>query len=246
MTPVVLLHAFPLDSRMWQPQVDVLSEKFSVIAPDLRGFGSAYPQLAGLHEISIDLAADDVVKLLDEQGIPKAWIGGISRGGYIAMSLARRYPDRLSGLMLLDTRAERTDDQEEQYWQQMLDGLNDEGMEFVAKAMKQRLFGPTALARRPELIQRVSEMIFSQKIDAVAAAARGMAARPYAKPALYRIKIPTLCVAGVEDGAFEATKEIARVISGARFIAVPDAGHLSNMERPDIVTEAIESFLLGR
>ena len=99
MTPVILLHAFPLDSRMWQQQVDALSGKFTVIAPDLCGFGTAYAELGGLQEIPIDLAAEGVVKLLDEKGFAKACIGGISRGGYIAMSLARRYPDRLAGLI---------------------------------------------------------------------------------------------------------------------------------------------------
>ena len=105
MTPVILIHAFPLDSRMWQQQVDVLSGKFKVIARDLRGFGTAYAELGALQEIPIDLAADDVVKLLDEKGFAKA------------------------GLMLWDTRATPADEKERQARQQMLDRLNAEGIE---------------------------------------------------------------------------------------------------------------------
>jgi len=245
MTPVILLHAFPLDSRMWQQQVDLLSGKFTVIAPDLRGFGTAYAELGALQEIPIDLAADDVVKLLDEKGFAKACIGGISRGGYIAMSLARRYPDRLAGLMLCDTRATPADEKERQARQQMLDRLNAEGIEVVMKMMKHHLFGPTALTLRPQFVQHVSEIILSQKVDAVAAAARGMESRPDARPALRDVKVPTLCIAGTEDSAFDSTRTIAQMIPGARFVEVPNACHLSNMERPDVFTVAVEKFLMG-
>ena len=228
---------------MWQQQVNVLSGKFTVIAPDLRGFGTAYAELGGLQEISIDLAADDVVKLLDEKGFAKACIGGLSRGGYIAMSLARRYPDRLAGLMLCDTRATPADEQERKGRQQMLDRLEAEGLEVVVKMMKRHLFGPTALTSRPEFVQHVSEIILSQKVDAVAAAARGMESRPDARPALRDVKVPTLCIAGAEDSAFVSTQTIAEMIPGARFVEVPKACHLSAMESPDVFTEAVEKFL---
>ena len=195
-------------------------------------------------EIQIDLAADDFVKLLDEKGFAKACIGGISRGGYIAMSLARRYPDRLAGLMLWDTRATPADEKERQARQQMLDRLNAEGIEVVLKMMKHHLFGPTALTLRPQFVQHVSDIILSQKVDAVAAAARGMESRPDARPALRDVKVPTLCIAGTEDSAFDSTRTIAQIIPGARFVAVPNACHLSNMERPDVFTEAVEKFLM--
>jgi len=195
---------------MWQQQVDALSEKFTVIAPDPRGFGTAYAELGDLQEISIDLAADGVVKLLDEKGFAKAWIGGVSRGGYVAMSLARRYPVRLAGLMLCDTRATPADEQERQARQQMVDRLNAEGIEVVLKMMKHHLFGPTALTLRPEFVRHVSEIILSQNADAVAAAALAAWSRaPMRDPLCVMSKCPP-CVSRARKTARLRSHEPSR------------------------------------
>ena len=72
-----------------------------------------------------------------------------------------------------------------------------------------------------------------------------MESRPDARPALRDVKVPTLCIAGTEDSAFDSTRTIAQMIPGARFVEVPNACHLSNMERPDVFTVAVEKFLMG-
>ncbi len=239
----VLLHAFPLDGRIWKQQALDLSDRFEIIVPDLRGFGTAYPQLGSLQELPIDTAAEDVVQLLDERGVAQAVIGGISRGGYIALSFARRYPKRLRGLMLFDTRATPADDKEKQTHFQMAERLTEEGIGFVPEQMKQRLFGPTALNERPDLVKQVSDIILSQHPDAVRAAAIGMANRPDARPGLAHISVPVLAVAGTEDGAFEDTRAIASAIPGAEFVQVDRAGHLCIMEQPGFVTETMRRFL---
>ncbi len=243
--PVVLLHAFPLDGRMWMRQARALADRYQVIVPDLRGFGAAYGQLNGLDEIPVDLAADDIAQLLEERKIDQAVIGGISRGGIIAMAFARRHPGRLRALILLDARAVPADEKEKQTWAQMTLALRWTGTSFVPEAMKNRLFGPTALRDQPGLIEEVNAIILSQKPDGVAAAARGMANRPDAQPWLAAIDVPTLAIAGAEDTAFVNTKAIADAVPGAAFHAIPDAGHLTNMERPEAVTGLMRDFLDG-
>src|SRR5258708_7497223 len=101
-TPFVLLHAFPLSSAMWLPQREGLAGRFRVITPDLRGFGGS---LLGKDEPSIDAMADDVDGLLRSKGLARAVIGGLSMGGYVAMALCRRHPERVQGLVLADTVA---------------------------------------------------------------------------------------------------------------------------------------------
>src|SRR6266545_3515972 len=101
-TPVVLLHAFPLDSRMWLPQVEALGG-YQAIVPDLRGFGAA--REAAVEVTSMDLLADDIAELLDERELERAVLCGLSMGGYVALAFARRHPERLGGLVLCDTRA---------------------------------------------------------------------------------------------------------------------------------------------
>src|SRR3954469_20533215 len=100
---VVLIHGFPMDLSMWEAQRGTLGSMYRVIAPDLRGHGrSAAPE--GIYPI--DEMADDVVEMLDALRITEpVVVGGLSMGGYVALSMAVRYPKRLRGLMLFNTRA---------------------------------------------------------------------------------------------------------------------------------------------
>src|SRR6266511_4080218 len=103
-TPVVLLHAFPLDSRMWLPQVEALGG-YQAIVPDLRGFGAA--REAAVEVTSMDLLADDIAELLDERELERAVLCGLSMGGYVALAFARRHPERLGGLVLCEATREQ-------------------------------------------------------------------------------------------------------------------------------------------
>ncbi len=101
---LLLIHGFPLDHRMWASQLASLGPHMRLIAPDLRGHGqSALPAGAA---VSMDQHADDLASLLDHLGIRKAAVAGLSMGGYVALALWRRHPDRIGALVLLDTRAE--------------------------------------------------------------------------------------------------------------------------------------------
>src|SRR5205085_11792550 len=98
-TPLVLLHAFPVDRRMWEAQVSALSDRFRVITPDFRGFGKSAP--AG--RFSIETLADDVHALLDAMNAAPAIVAGCSMGGYTLLALAKKYPSDLRALILVDT-----------------------------------------------------------------------------------------------------------------------------------------------
>src|SRR5207248_7684483 len=104
--PLVLLHAFPLDRRMWRPQLDGLSSAARVIAVDLPVFGHSTP---GHERLTVDHAAATLADFLSALKIDRAVLGGLSMGGYVALAFARRHPERLAGLVLADTRAEADD-----------------------------------------------------------------------------------------------------------------------------------------
>src|SRR5512139_2380809 len=105
--PVVLIHGFPLCRRMWEPQVEALAKAgFRVICPDLPGFGET-PPLPGT--VSMAEYADAVMALLDQLGIERAVVGGMSMGGYVLLNLAERYPQRLEAALYLVTRAAADD-----------------------------------------------------------------------------------------------------------------------------------------
>jgi pimeloyl-ACP methyl ester carboxylesterase len=244
-TPVVLLHAFPLDGRMWAPQAEALAGTgtYQVILPDLRGFGAAKEQV--VEEAGMDLLADDLARLLDERGLDRVVLGGLSLGGYVALAFVRRHADRLSGLLLLSTRAGADAEEARAKRLAMADRVLAEGNGFVPEVMLPRLLGPTTLKGRPELVQRVTSLIAEQDPRAVAAAQRGMAARPDSSDVLGSIAVPTLVVTGEEDkltGPDEG-RELAAGIPGARFLLVEQAGHLVNLERPEVVNEALLDFV---
>jgi pimeloyl-ACP methyl ester carboxylesterase len=224
--PLVLLHAFPVDSRMWRPQ-----KPFNAISPEILGIAS------------IDDAADHVARLLDQRGIDRAVVGGLSRGGYIALAFARRHPDRLSALVLCDTNAGLDDDQAKRGRYQMAERIGQEGIGFVPDIMLPRLLGDTSFRERAELVEEVRTWILDQDPGAVSAATIGMAERADSRPMLNSIKVPVLAIAGQQDSAHETTRAIAEGVRDGRFVSIPRAGHLSNLEQPEKFNAALRQFL---
>jgi pimeloyl-ACP methyl ester carboxylesterase len=242
-TPLVLLHAFPLDGRMWAPQVEALAGSYQLIVPDLRGFGAARDQ--AVPEAGMDLLADDVARLLDDRGLDRVVLGGLSLGGYVALAFMRRHAERVSGLVLLDTKATGDGEQARDDRLKMAERVLAEGNGFVPEAMLPRLLGQTSREHRPELVAKVAALIREQPPEAIAGAQRGMAARADTTDLLASIAVPTLVVTGEEDTVAgpEVGRELAAAVPGARFLLVEEAGHLSNLEQPEIVNEALLDFL---
>jgi pimeloyl-ACP methyl ester carboxylesterase len=242
-TPLVLLHAFPLDGRMWAPQVEALAGSYQVIVPDLRGFGAARDQAA--EEAGMDLLADDLARLLDDRGLDRVVLGGLAFGGYVALAFMRRHAERASGLVLLDTKATADGDQAREDRLTMAERVLAEGSGFVPEVMLPKLLGETSREHRPELVARVAELIREQTPEAIAGAQRGMAARSATTDVLASIKVPTLVMTGEEDSVTgpEVGRDLAAGIPGARFLLVEEAGHLASLEQPEIVNEALLDFL---
>ena len=242
-TPLVLLHAFPLDGRMWAPQVEALAGSYQVIVPDLRGFGAARDQ--AVEEAGMDLLADDLLRLLDDRGLDRVVLGGLSLGGYVALAFMRRHADRVSGLVLLDTKATADSDQARDDRLTMADRVLDEGTDFVPEAMLPKLLGETSREHRPEVVEKVVALVREQSPQAIAGAQRGMAARAATTDVLATITVPTLVITGEEDAVTgpEIGRELAAGIPGARFLLVEEAGHLANLEQPEVVNEALLDFL---
>jgi pimeloyl-ACP methyl ester carboxylesterase len=242
-TPLVLLHAFPLDGRMWAPQVEALAGTYQVIVPDLRGFGAARDQ--AVEEAGMDLLAEDVARLLDDRGLDRVVLGGLSLGGYVALAFLRRHADRVSGLVLFDTKAAADGDQARKDRLEMVERVLAEGSGFVAEAMLPKLLGQTSREHRPEVVEKVAALVREQAPQAIIGAQRGMATRPATTDVLASIAVPTLVVTGVEDTVTgpEVGRDLAAAIPGARFLLVEEAGHLVNLEQPEIVNEALLDFL---
>ncbi len=158
---VVFLHAFPLNAEMWAPQLRALPDGWAAVAPDFRGFGGSDPDgdRPLREDARLEDYADDVAALLDALGVGRAAVCGCSMGGYAAFALLRRFPGRVSGLLLADTRTAADSDTARASRAAMLELLDREGPAAVAAGMRPKLAGATSFARRPAVLARIDSLM---------------------------------------------------------------------------------------
>jgi pimeloyl-ACP methyl ester carboxylesterase len=249
--PIVLLHGFPLDHLMWHAQVETLRSHFRVIAPDLRGFGRSTLTDSDVElGVSMDRYAADIVALLDWLEIAEpALVVGFSMGGYAAWQLTLRSPHRVRGLVLCDTRAVADSDEARANRFKMAKAAMQAGNSSPALAMLPKLLAAETHADRPDIVEATRAMIQRQTAEAVAAAQRGMARREDVTGWLREVVCPTLCIVGVEDAIStpQEMHQIAALLAEAkspdvRLVEIESAGHMTPLENPAAVTEAIASF----
>ena len=241
-TPLVLLHAFPLNAAMWLAQREGLANRFRVITPDLRGFGGS---TLGDDEPSVDAMADDVARMCRRLGVRRAVVGGLSMGGYVAMALCRRHPDLVLGVVLAATRAAADtapvrEDRLRQAGQLERDGT----AQILVDEVLPDLVGPTTYRQRALIFGRVRGLVQSAPPRAAAWAQRAMAGRPEAFETLRALPVPALVLIGDEDAlATEAeARAMADAAPNAELLVVPRAGHLSPVEQPDLFNQAVADF----
>lgn len=222
---IIFIHAFPLDSSMWEPQLSALKGEVSVVAPNLPGFGGS-PSAGSV--MTMKEAANQVAAFAKERRMSKALICGLSMGGYVALALWRHHPDLVAGFVLANTKAEADDEAAKERRRGLATRLRAEGNGFLVESPPPLL----SAGAPPELLDRVKAIIAAQPADSIAAAALGMAERPDASKELAEITVPTLVISSSGDTLIpaDATKPLADGIAGARYEFIPDAGHLSNME----------------
>lgn len=241
---VLLLHAFPLASSMWEPQIEELRGRHQVLRFDVRGFGASAP---GAGPLTMERIADDAAGLLDLLGITRVALVGCSMGGYAALAFARRHGDRLAALVLQDTRAEADTEQAQRNREAQAARVLSDGPLALATELLPRLLGETSHRERPHLVRQVRDWILSAPPQAVASALAGLAARPDSLALLPRIGVPALVLVGEEDVITPpaAAEAMASRLADARCTRIPRAGHLANLENPAAVNAALGQFLAG-
>lgn len=241
--PVLFVHGFPLNHTMWNAQLPVFAERYRVIAPDLRGFGSSVDTEGA---VSMEDFADDLAAILDHLQVREPMVYcGLSMGGYIAWQFVRKYRQRLRGLVLCDTRAAADTPEAAAGRLKMAEQVIADGTQPVAESMVSKALSPRSMSERPEVVAAVKGMILSSDPTGVAAAQRGMANRPDASDQPGQIDLPTLVMVGADDALtpVEEMRRIAGEIPQARLVVIPDAGHLSPMENPQAFNAALAEFL---
>ena len=240
---ILFVHGFPLDHTMWHAQLEEFSKTHRVIAPDLRGFGGTD---GGLYSISMEQFADDLAAILETlQVVGPIIFCGLSMGGYIGWQFVQRHPDRLSKLIVCDSRAGADTAEAAANRLRMADIVLREGSEAIAWAMMPKLFARCSSAHCPHVIASVRAMVLNTDPRSIAAAHRGMAIRPDATALLPRIHCPTLILVGEYDqiSTHVDMKSLADALPNATFRLIKDAGHMAPMEQPEAVNTVIRQFI---
>ena len=241
--PLVLVHGFPLDRRMWDAQIEHFAKRRRVIAPDLRGFGSSPPVQGAT---SIEQMADDLDALLTALGVDQPVVlCGLSMGGYVAFQFWRKYSARLRGLVLCDTRAVADTSEGAQGRLKQAELVAREGTAPLVETMLPKLLAPSTLSTRPLVAELVQTMILAASREGVVAALKALAARPDVRGYLPRIKTPTLVVVGQHDAISTPAEMrlLAQAMPRAEFVMIEDCGHMSPMENPSSFNRAVETYL---
>jgi 3-oxoadipate enol-lactonase len=239
---LVLIHAFPLNARMWEPQLALADAGWRVVAPQLRGVdgGDSDPPAS-----SVDDYAADVIDLLDALHIDDAVIGGLSMGGYVTLGLFRHAPRYFQGMLLADTRPQADTPEGLESRKRMLALVREKGPAAVADEMMPKLLTDVTRQHRPELVEHVRALALANSAAAIASAITAMMTRPDSTPLLRTIHCPTLILVGRGDTVTPSalSEEMHGAITGSELVVIDDAGHLSNLEQPLAFNAALARFL---
>lgn len=242
-TPVVFVHAFPLNRTMWAPQSSALVERCRCIAVDLRGFGES----STTPPYSMEQYADDLAHLLEQLRLDRVVLVGCSMGGYVAFSFWRRHRERVRALVLAGVRAGVDSDETLARRRSMIHLAREQGSIAIANAQITALVGKTTGEKQPDTFDAVHRVAATAPVEGIVGALEAMMLRPDSTPTLHTIDVPTLIIVGDEDVPTppkEAHFMHGR-IPGSRLEVIEQAGHLSNLERPAAFNHVLTEFLVA-
>jgi 3-oxoadipate enol-lactonase len=236
----LFFHPFPLHADAWEQMLGACAAAgFCAAALDAPGFGGT-PPLG--RPVTMDHLADLGAVALDALGTRRAAIVGCSMGGYAAMAFARGFPERMTGAVLIATKATADTDEARKNRERQAALALQKGAQAVVAEFAPKLLAPDAA---PAVRRRVEELAARATAQGIADALLGMAQRPDSTPDLPRWKAPTLVIAGEKDQLMPRAEmeKIARGVAGARLEVIAGAGHLPFLENAAAVAALLTAHL---
>jgi 3-oxoadipate enol-lactonase len=233
---LVLSHSLACSVRMWDPQVQAFKDQYRILNYDMRGHGaSAAPGGA----YSFDMLCGDVLGLMDQLGIQKARYAGLSIGGMIGQHLALKAPQRFEKMVLADTTHAQPPEALKQ-WEDRIRVAETQGMKALVQGTMERWF--TEANRNTPQAKRIAELIAATPVAGYVGCGRAIMTLNTTSR-LKEIKLPVLAITGEQDAAAPGTKYIGENIPGAKYVGIPNAAHIANVEQAEKFTQALRDFL---
>jgi pimeloyl-ACP methyl ester carboxylesterase len=226
-------------------QLDALSDDARVFAPDLPGFGESTPLAGKAKDATIGEYAAELAGWARDMGLTRLTLAGHSMGGYVAMAFARLYPDMLSRLVLVCTRPGPDSDEGREGRYETAAAVKERGPQAVVDAMLPRLVSGATRESKPDVVERVEDMMLRQSEEGIVAALYAMAARPDSGPSLAQVEVPTLIITGAEDTIIPAEEagKMLDLIPGSRHVEIAGAAHMPMLEDAEAFNDALRGFL---
>jgi len=236
---LVFSNSLATSLAMWDEQAAALQTSFRVLRYDQRGHGETD---APSGRYAFDTLLDDALALMDAHNIDKAHFAGLSMGGATALGLAERRPQRFHSIVVADSPCQSTP-QSSQQWEERIAVAQKQGIEALVEPTVGRWFPPETVAANPPYLDKIRAMIRATPVNGFIGCAAALAAHDYAS-AVGTVKCPTLFIVGEQDGATpNAMAKLHEKLAGSRFVTLPGAGHISNMDRPAEFSRALRAFL---
>jgi 3-oxoadipate enol-lactonase len=237
---LVFSNSLATSLAMWDDQAAALKNSYRVLRYDQRGHGGSDAP-AGRYPFNTLLA--DALGLLDALGIKKAHFAGLSMGGATALGLAEHHPDRFDRIIVCDSPCQSTP-QSSQQWEERIAAAQKAGMAGLVEPTIARWFPPETVAKNPPHLDKVRGMIRSTPVNGFIGCAAALADHDYAS-AVAGVKHPVLFLVGEKDAPAPAMRKLHEKLPGSRYVEVPGAGHISNMDQPAEFNRAVTDFLAG-
>lgn len=246
--PVVLAHSYLWDAEMWRPQIDALAPHYAVVVPELWGHGASGELPGGTTSLR-DLALQHLA-IFDRLGLKRFTLVGLSVGAMWAAELALIAPERIRGLVLMDSFLGPEPAARRDQFSGMLDMVEATGAPSpqLLDGLVPFFLSPRARQEQPKLVQRFRQSMYGwdpvHLVHTVVPLGRMIFGRRDALLELADLGIPALVMTGGADISRppEEGRQMARTID-CPFVEIPGAGHIASLERPDFVTGQLGTFL---
>lgn len=243
--PVLFIHGYPLNRRMWAPQVEGLAGAARALALDLRGHGESQV-VPGPYWM--DLLADDCAAFLDALEINRpVVVCGLSMGGYVAMAFYRQHAPRVAGLILAATRSGADTPEGRENRDKAIALAREKGPQAIAASMLPKMMAPQTYQEKSDLVASVRQMMAGLPVEAIEGDLVGMRERPDSAQTLAEVAVPVLILHGADDQIIpaKAARQEQESLHTAQIEIIPGAGHLLNLEQPERFNDAVRRFVQG-
>jgi len=233
---LTLLHGFPFDHTIWLEIVPLMENDARILLPDLRGHGKS-PSPPGTY--TMQAMAEDVIRLWDALKIEKSILAGHSMGGYVTLAIAKTYPERLYGLILMASHSYADSPEKKAERMETIKKIEKNGDVSILTGMFRKL------SYNKEIVEKSQTIISRAHPVGVCGALAGMAERQDSTQVLSDLEIPALMIAGKDDQmvAIENSRTIAAQMKKPWLIEISQAGHLPMLEQTAAVVDALKEFI---